>query len=186
MKKTIFIFLIIISAIFLINTQLFSNPRTAGLVSVSVKGLYPNKLLTPGKAETLNAKDLTALYNGKTYSQSHRAVNDTLKKNIYAEYGVIYPQPAGEYEVDHFYPLCAGGSNDPQNLWLQPAHVFFQGEDYGYHAKDVLEAHVCAQIKNGNIDPQIAYKKITSDWIKYYQELKLGTMLGAEAYTDDQ
>jgi hypothetical protein len=24
-------------------------------------------------------------------------------------------------EIDHFYPLCAGGSNDITNLWFQPA-----------------------------------------------------------------
>lgn len=76
-------------------------------------------------------------------------------------------------EVDHLYPLCAGGSNDLANLWYQPADNEWNGENFGYHKKDVLEAYICEQIKTGRLDPEVAYQKITTDWVAYYQELGL-------------
>ena len=76
-------------------------------------------------------------------------------------------------EVDHLYPLCAGGSNDLANLWYQPADNEWNGENFGYHKKDVLEAYICEQIKAGRLDPEVAYQKITTDWVAYYQELGL-------------
>lgn len=71
-------------------------------------------------------------------------------------------------EVDHFYPLCAGGSNDIENLWYQPAVNEWKGRDFGYHAKDKLETPVCQQIKAGKLDPKEAYQRITTDWVKFY------------------
>jgi hypothetical protein len=76
-------------------------------------------------------------------------------------------------EVDHFYPLCAGGSNDLSNLWYMPAHLIWYGSDYGYKTKDALEAWICTQIKAGKLDPKVAYEKITTDWVAYYQEVFL-------------
>jgi hypothetical protein len=83
------------------------------------------------------------------------------------------PQPKRNIdngEVDHFQPLCAGGSNDIKNLWYQPVTNDFNGEDFGFHAKDKLEAYVCSQIKAGKMDPNDAYKRITDDWVKFYMD----------------
>jgi hypothetical protein len=52
--------------------------------------------------------------------------------------------PAGE--IDHFFPLCAGGSDDITNLWFQPATNVWNGKNYGYHEKDDLEAWVARRL----------------------------------------
>lgn len=83
--------------------------------------LYPDPIKTPGLADTLAVSDLTKRYtdgcpSGKTsctYSQAHRNVPSSMHNQVYDEYNV----PQGERnikhgEVDHFYPLCAGGSNN--------------------------------------------------------------------------
>lgn len=145
--------------------------------------LYPDYHLTPGHADTLSLSDLTRAWSdscpsGKsscTYSQDHRNVPAKLHGQVYDEYQV----PASERnikngEVDHFYPLCAGGGNEIGNLWYQPAVNIWQGQDYGYHAKDKLETYVCAHIKTGDLDPRVAFDRVTTDWVAYYQELKLG------------
>lgn len=140
------------------------------VVHIAPDALYPNQSFTPGKADTLSFANLTKSYNGQTYSQSHRSVNSSEKKTICAE----YPSNCdGHQEIDHFYPLCAGGSNDISNLWAEPEHLIWNGEDWGFHRKDRLEAYLCIHIKKGEIDPHIAFQKLTSDWVKYYKELGL-------------
>jgi uncharacterized protein YraI len=141
--------------------------------------LYPTPSMTPGKPDTLILDDLTKTYTEHcpaskatcTYSQSHRDVNTALHKQIYDEYNV--PQAGRNIktgEVDHFYPLCAGGSNDKQNLWYQPAANDWNGKDFGYHAKDKLETYICVQIKAGKLQPQEAYDRMTGDWVKFYMD----------------
>ncbi len=133
--------------------------------------LYPNPTLTPGVAATLKASDLQASYNGQTYSQAHRSVQSSEKNQVYQEYSITGSHPVGSYEVDHFYPLCAGGANDLKNLWPEPAANVWNGADYGFHTKDKLETYICAQIKAGKLDPAVAYQKVTTDWVAYYLEI---------------
>ena len=131
--------------------------------------LYPNPQLTPGKADTLSFQDLTARYNGQTYSQAHRNVSNTEKNQVCNE----YPDNCKvSNEKDHFYPLCAGGSNDITNLWAQPEVNQWKGEDWGFHRKDKLESWICVQIKAGKLDPKDAFQRLTSDWVKFYQDNK--------------
>jgi len=97
---------------------------------VGPANLYPNPELTPGEAATLNVDDLTREWidncpNHKprcTYSQDHRNVPPAVHTAVYDEYNV--PEEERNIksgEVDHFWPLCAGGSIDIKNLWYQPA-----------------------------------------------------------------
>ncbi len=132
--------------------------------------LYPNPQYTTGLAETLTASDLTKSYGGQTYSQSHRLVTDATKNLVRQEYATT-TEVVKTGEVDHFYPLCAGGSNDPRNLWLQPGHLYWNGQDFGFHTKDKLETYVCAQIKAGKLDPKVAFAGITGDWVKFYLQI---------------
>lgn len=144
---------------------------------VGPANLYPNSKLTPGRADTLDVNDLTSRYTERcphaktscTYSQSHRDVSGPLHKRVYDEYNV----PPAERnitsgEVDHFYPLCAGGSNDISNLWYEPADSGWNSRNFGYHTKDKLETYVCTQIKKGKLDPREAYDRMTKDWVKFY------------------
>jgi hypothetical protein len=44
----------------------------------------------------------------------------------------------------------------------------------GYHEKYDLETWVCHQIKANRLDPHEAFDKLTTDWVKYYEEIKPG------------
>ena len=141
--------------------------------------LYPNQELTPGKAETLDVSALTRRYTDNcprrmqscSYSQAHRNVPKAVHDRVYNEYDVPDSERnSTSGEVDHFWPLCAGGSNDISNLWYQPADNQWQDENLGYHEKDWLEEQICKQIKAGQLDATQAYQKLTSDWVAYYHE----------------
>lgn len=151
--------------------------NSSGAGRIGPPPLYPDRTMTPGEADTLEASDLTKRYttgcpSGKktcTYSQAHRNVPKNVHTKVYDEYNV----PEGERniqhgEVDHFYPLCAGGSNDITNLWYQPKDNEWNGQNFGFHEKDKLETYVCAQIKAGKMDPKDAFDRIKKDWVKFY------------------
>ena len=150
--------------IFLNQPQSFVVGSTKPTRSLSV---YPDPQFTPGKADTLLFTDLTKSYDGETYSQAHRNVSQSVKNRVMQEYG----NPKGKVEIDHFYPICAGGSNDISNLWAEPEHVMVRGEDLGFHTKDALEAKLCILIKAGKINPKDAFKFMTTDWVKYYKQI---------------
>lgn len=155
----------------------------AGVHHVGPAYLYPDPNLTPGKPDTLSLDDLTKRYTDNcpggrascTYSRWHRDVCASEHTQVYDEYHVLANlRNRDGGEVDHFYPLCAGGSNDITNLWFQPVVNEWNGKDFGYHAKDKLEAHICTLIKHGQLDPKEAYKRMTQDWVKFYLDEGLG------------
>lgn len=159
------------------NLQVQTNRAAASAQHVGPANLYPNPNMTPGLAATLSVDDLTKTYtdncpNSKpscTYSQDHRNVPASVHKKVYDEYDVPPDQRnIRDGEVDHFYPLCAGGSNDISNLWYQPAVGDWNGKDFGYHTKDKLEAYICVQIKAGRLTPKDAFDRITKDWVQFY------------------
>ena len=127
-----------------------------GLITDHSK-LYPNTKLTPGAMATQwTIQDICQNGTGK-----YRKVPESLKKEVAKEYGLTYPQPTGKIEIDHWYPLGIGGSNDIANLWAMPAPQF--------HEKDVVEAYlnkqVCAQ-KMTVYDAQ----KIINNWYPFWQK----------------
>jgi hypothetical protein len=48
-----------------------------------------------------------------------------------------------KFKIDHYIPLCAGGSNDIDNLWPQHESV--------YEVTDPLEQRVCERLSQGLI-----------------------------------
>jgi uncharacterized protein YgiM (DUF1202 family) len=159
------------------NLHLETNAATSSTQHVGPANLYPDLKMTPGLAATLDVDALKKTYTDNcpdskpscTYSQDHRNVPASVHKKVYDEYNVPQDQRnIKDGEVDHFYPLCAGGSNDILNLWYQPAVGDWSGKDFGYHTKDKLETFICAQIKAGKLDPKEAYDRITQDWVKFY------------------
>lgn len=75
-----------------------------------------------------------------------RALNSFDKELVFIQYRKLGFSLSGErsqYKVDHFIPLCAGGSNNPDNLWPQ------------YHTisklTDALEKLGCDVLAKGNI-----------------------------------
>jgi hypothetical protein len=94
-----------------------------------------------------------------------RDVSTATKEQVYAEYGVSYPQALDAYEVDHFIPLEIGGSNDITNLWLEAA-----APTPGFHQKDQFENFEHGQVCNGAISAAEAQSRMASDWYLYWQE----------------
>jgi hypothetical protein len=48
-----------------------------------------------------------------------------------------------DFKIDHFIPLCAGGSNSEDNLWPQHRSV--------YDRTDPVEQEVCKALSRGQI-----------------------------------
>jgi hypothetical protein len=136
-------------------------PLTPSSTEAGPASVYPNPALTPGAVLTMDASTICA----PGYASSVRDVSNATKKQVYAEYGVSYPQPTGAYEVDHFIPLEIGCSNDIKNLWLEPATP-----TPGFHQKDQFENFEHGQVCNGTISVTEAQRRMVSDWYLYWQE----------------
>ena len=142
-----------------------ASAQTVSLAASSTKAgpayEYPNPSLTPGAVLTTDASTICV----PGYAASVRDVSTATKKQVYAEYGVSYPQPLGAYEVDHFIPLEIGGSNDITNLWLEAATP-----TPGFHQKDQFENFEHGQVCDGAISVTEAQSRMASDWYLYWQD----------------
>jgi hypothetical protein len=157
-----------------ISTVVSSSTKT---LHIGPDNLYPDATKTPGEAATLDGvelrKDWIEGCPGKklkcTYSQAHRKVSNAERIAVYDTYKVpTLKRKIAFGEVDHFYPLCAGGSNDVKNLWYQRINGKWKGYNFGYKEKDKLESYICRQIKANKMTPQEAFDRMTSDWVKFY------------------
>lgn len=101
------------------------------------------------------------------YSSRVRNVSAATKERVYAEYGITHHEP-GEYEMDHIVPLEIGGSNDPRNLYPEPAEP-----RPGFHEKDVLENTLHDLVCSHELDLGVAQQAIATDWYAAYLEYVL-------------
>lgn len=123
----------------------------------------PDPQCTPGAVFPNVAKEQVCVQG---YTKTVRAVSVLLKKKIYREYDIPYPQPYGSYEADHFIPLTLGGNNDIANLWpesAQPAP--------GFPEKDLVENYLHEQVCSGNMSLSSAQRKISANWLEVYNDL---------------
>jgi hypothetical protein len=75
-----------------------------------------------------------------------RDVDSETKRAIIAEYDrafgyKIRTMPRNKFKIDHYIPLCMGGSNRVENLWPQHESV--------YKITDPLEALLCQKMAEG-------------------------------------
>ncbi|MGE3973832.1 MAG: hypothetical protein AB7F59_04825 [Bdellovibrionales bacterium] len=82
-----------------------------------------------------------------------RSVETSLKWQIIRMYNTklgyhIEESKRSQYKIDHFFPLCAGGSNNVDNLW--PQHVSV------YTITDPLEPEVCNKMAAGRLSQKQA------------------------------
>ncbi len=137
-----------------------ARSRSEGCVA---KGTLPDPACTPGATfPNATARDLCVA----GYTQTVRNVPVGLKRRVYEEYGLAYPQERGAYEADHLIPLELGGSNDIANLFPQPAVPA-----PGYHEKDLVENYLHDEVCAGAIDLAAAQKQIANDWRAVYDAL---------------
>ena len=108
------------------------------------------------------------------YSSTVRNVSISLKKKVFAQYGIEYPVPFGSYEVDHLIPLALGGSNDIANLWPKSAEPF-----PGFYEKNITGNYLHKEVCDGNIALSIAQERMAKDWFLIYtnlSEIKIGEL----------
>ena len=126
------------------------------LGSTSTWAIKPNPNNTPGFLCSETDPNFEGYFYKSHVARCKRNVSDLEKTQIANEYGAIPPANWPQYEFDHLFPLCAGGSDDIRNLWPQPIDEA--------HLKDVIENKVCLELQAGTTDQAGAIKEIT-DWI---------------------
>jgi hypothetical protein len=127
------------------------------------QGALPDPDCTPG-AVFPNTTPQEICVSG--YTQTVRNVPVSLKKKVYAEYGIPYPQPTGSYEADHLIPLELGGNNDISNLFPEAANPV-----QGFREKDLVENFLHQEVCAGRADLISAQYQIASDWLKVWGSL---------------
>ncbi|MCL5733566.1 MAG: HNH endonuclease [Patescibacteria group bacterium] len=126
-------------------------------------GALPDHACTPGEVFR-NATTGQICVSG--YTKTVRNVSTKLRKSVFAEYGLPYPQPYGAYEVDHLIPLALGGDNNIANLFPQPAKP-----EPGFREKDVVEIYLHNEVCAGNISLNNAQGEIADNWLEVYNNL---------------
>ncbi len=106
--------------------------------------IKPDPNLTPGQ--------LCAVADEIRYPEKikycERDVATFTKQSIILTYDAklnysIRLQNRSDFKIDHYIPLCMGGSNERQNLWPQHKSVYFH--------TDPLEGLLCEKMKYGRI-----------------------------------
>lgn len=85
-----------------------------------------------------------------------REVHPRLKDQVFLNYrqlGYSLSGDRSDYKVDHFIPLCLGGSNDITNLWPQNQMI--------YEQTDALEQVACDVLTQGRISQYDVVRLVT-------------------------
>ena len=106
--------------------------------------IMPEQLLTPG--DTCDRPDEYRYKERIAYCE--RDVESSRKYAIMREYDAkfgyeVTKMQRMDFKIDHFIPLCMGGSNENTNLWPQHKTV--------YEVTDPLEGELCELMKAGKL-----------------------------------
>lgn len=123
--------------------------------------ILPDPKLTPG--DTLDV--MLADIQEKGYSAKVRNVPVSVKREVYASYGIQHWEK-GEYEIDHLVSLSLGGSNSKKNLWPQS----YLTSPWNAHTKDQLEYRLLTLVRSGKVDLHTAQDEMARDWIAAYKK----------------
>lgn len=113
----------------------------------------PNPILTPGK---LCDRPDNFRY-AERIAYCSRDVTFESKEILIQKYDQqlgfhIQSMDRADFKIDHFIPLCAGGSNDSQNLWPQHKSI--------YGVTDPVEPLLCEKMAQGRLGQSDAVKLI--------------------------
>lgn len=146
-----------------LDAQPFHLDERVQTENCHVRGPLPDHECTPG-AIFPEATVVEICVSG--YTKTVRSVSVSLKKKVYTEYGLSYPQPKGSYEADHLIPLELGGNNDIANLFPEI------GEPRpGYKEKDLVENYLHDEVCAGRVSLGSAQQQIANDWVSVYNAL---------------
>jgi competence protein ComEC len=144
-------------------TGIFTPDERMSSSSCKINGPYPDHACTPGAIfADATIEDVCV----KGYTATVRNVSTKTKKQVFEEYGITYPQPAGAYEVDHFIPLALGGANDIANLFPEAALPV-----PGFHEKDIVEVFLQGEVCSGRATLSAAQRQISTDWLAVYNNI---------------
>ena len=104
----------------------------------------PDPSLTPGSL--CDKPDSKRYPEGIPYCS--RSVKSDLKRDIMETYDEklsykVTSMKRADFKIDHYIPLCMGGSNQPNNLWPQHESV--------YEITDPLEQIACEKMAAGKL-----------------------------------
>jgi len=113
----------------------------------------PNTALTPGKlcdrpSGFRYPENIAYCERDVTYETKEFLIKNYDRKLGYH----IQTMNRMDFKIDHFIPLCAGGSNDPVNLWPQHKSV--------YQQTDPVEPLLCQRMLEGKLSQTDAVKLI--------------------------
>lgn len=123
----------------------------------------PTPSLTPGEL----AADPVAVVCSAGYAKAHRHTPASLKRGVLRSYGVSW-EARDRFEVDHLFPLCAGGADTAGNLWPESREVPPGSDGWTAGDKDRLERCVCRLICSGRVTQFRAFVLISGDWTNAY------------------
>ncbi len=126
------------------------------------RSTYPDPNLTPGDMyENISLREICT----HGYSSRIRNVNPEHKQFIKRMYE-IDPSEFSEYSIDHFIPLCLGGTNSLMNLWPQRITNVVYGTKEKAKSDDYLFQQVC----DGQMSLKEAQRLILKDWVAVYKK----------------
>jgi hypothetical protein len=155
MKKKSKIFLLIFAIILLISLNYT-------FLDKELSDFLGDSKITSGVILTTDPKIVCS----KNYSASVRDVSLELKKEIYRENGLSFPQPSGTVELDHIIPLELGGGNGIRNLQIE-----MRDPRPGYLEKDKVENYLHKRVCSGSMNLEEAQNQIVTNWTAIYFKL---------------
>lgn len=126
----------------------------------------PDPHLTPGVADPAVTQaniDATICVHG--YTARVRNVPESVKRAVFAEYGIDPHGPGAPFEIDHLISLELGGANVVPNLWPQS----YVTQPWNAHLKDRLENRLHALVCARKLPLAEAQRAIASDWEAAYK-----------------
>jgi len=104
----------------------------------------PDAHLTPGelcqRPDAYRYPERIAYCERNVDSKTKRKVMNTYDKELGYQ---TTKMPRNKFKIDHFIPLCMGGSNSEQNLWPQHESI--------YQQTDELEFVLCQKMSQGDL-----------------------------------
>jgi hypothetical protein len=143
-----------------------------------VKNSRPDVKCTPGAGGEagLGGTDEFEVICGTKTKGRRCNFSREIREAVFQAYGLDYPQPRGDYELDHLIPLELGGSDDVRNLWPEAAEP-----KPGFHEKDQLENALHPLYCGHRLSLKEARAALTGDWVGAYRRYVLEAAGGREA-----
>lgn len=151
------------SGISVTTTNTTTNPTTNTTSKLAGPSYAYPKSQTEGEFMESN---ISILCQKGGYTDTVRDVPQSIRDRVYKDYG--YNKTLNESaELDHFIPLCLGGSNNIKNLWVE-----YENPKPGYKEKDKLEAYLCRAVCDGRINLSDAQMMMWNDWVDAYNKME--------------